>query len=211
MTVLVVLAGILLPVMPRTRVRSTRIVCVSNLKNIGLAFRIFSTDHDGKWPMDCSITNQGSREWLADDSQVWRHWVQLSNDLSTPKMLLCPSDLQRQPAEPFLSGPPPLSWAGFTNTAHLSYLLGLNAREENFETILSGDRNLTTNGVPVGPGRLILDGTTVVGFSAEIHHDAGNILMADGSVQQSSGARQNEIWRKAHATSGLTTNVWLVP
>ena len=209
--VFVVLAGIFLPVLPRHVSRPKRVTCINNLKHIGLAFRIFSSDHDGQWPMDRSITNQGSREWLVDDTQLWRHWLRLSNDLSTPKTLLCPSDLQRQPVQSFLSGPPPLTWAGFTNTAHLSYILGLNAREDNFETILSGDRNLTTNGVPVGPGRLILDATTVVGFSSEIHHDTGNILMADGSVQQATGTRLNEIWRKARIVSGLTTNVWLVP
>ena len=209
--VLVVLASIFLPVLPRHGTRPKRVTCINNLKHIGLAFRIFSTDYDGQWPMDRSLTNQGSREWLADDSQMWRHWLRLSNELSTPKTLLCPSDLQRQPVHSFLSSPPTFTWAGFTNTAHLSYFLGLNAREENFDTILSGDRNVTTNGIPVGPGRLVLDATTVVGFSAEIHHDGGNILMADGSVQQAAGTRQNELWRKARIASGLTTNVWLVP
>lgn len=206
-----ILVGIFLPMIVRPITRPQRLVCINNLKHIGLAFRIFSTDHDGQWPMDRAITNQGSREWLADDTQLWRHWLRLSNELTSPKTLLCPSDLQRQPVPSFLSGPPPLTWAGFTNTAHLSYLLGLNAREENFDTILSGDRNLTTNGVSVGPGRLILNATDVVGFSAEIHHDAGNILMADGSVQQAAGTRRNVIWRKARIVSGFITNVWLVP
>ncbi len=209
--ILAVLAMVLIPAISRPVSRVPRVRCVNNLKNIGLAFRIFSTDHGGQWPMDRSITNQGTREWLADDTQLWRHWLQLSNELSDPTMLLCPSDLQRQPKQPFFSAPRPLTWAGFTNTAHLSYFLGLNAREESYQTILSGDRNLTTNGFPVRPGRLIVNESTVVGFSTELHAEGGSILMADGSVQQVSDRRANEAWRANLNASGLKTNLWLVP
>ena len=67
MTVLALLAVVLIPATLKPVTRSNGMICVNNLKNIGLAFRIFSTDHGGQWPMDRSITNQGTREWLADD------------------------------------------------------------------------------------------------------------------------------------------------
>ena len=202
--VLFVLWGLLMPMMQGHRSKSGRISCVNNLKNIGLALRIFSADHGDQWPMDLSVTNQGTREWLTDGSQFWRHWLSLSNELSTPKLLLCPADQERQP-------PKLLTWAQFTNNSRLSYFLGLDAGKKNPLTILAGDRNLTTNGVAVAPGRLLLTTNLVLGFTKEIHDHSGNILLGDGSVHQSTSGRLREQWRDTRPTTGLSTNVWLVP
>ncbi len=211
--VLFILWGLLMPIMQGHRYKSGRISCVNNLKNIGLALRIFSADHGDQWPMDLSVTNQGTREWLTDGSQFWRHWLVLSNELATPRILLCPGDKQRLPPKSSFTEPmsPPLMWAQFTDNSRLSYFLGLDASEKNPQTILAGDRNLTTNGVAVAPGRLLLTTNLVLGFTKEIHNQAGNILLGDGSVHQSTSGRLREQWHDAHTTSGLSTNVWLVP
>lgn len=161
--------------------------------------------------MDLPVTNGGTREWLIDGSQLWRHWLMLSNELSTPKLLTCPADHERLPRKFLFFGTKLLAWDEFTNNSHLSYFLGLNASEENPQTILAGDRNLTTNGVTVGPGRLLLTTNLVLGFTREIHDGAGNILHGDGSVQQVSNFRMQEAWHDASVSSGLATNVWLVP
>jgi len=187
---------------PRTK--APRVTCVLNLKNIGLAMRIFSTDHGDKWPMDLSVTNHGTREWLSDQSQLWRHWLSLSNELSTPTMLLCPADKERQPTKP-------LTWSLITDNSHLSYFLGLDARENSPQSILAGDRNLTTNGVPVGPGRLLLTTNLLLGWSKELHNQAGNVLLGDGSVQQMSSDRLHAAWRDAATHRKGGTNVWIVP
>ena len=213
--VLVVFVGLFLPVSihrsPKGMVN--RISCVNYLKNIGLALRIFSTDHGDKWPMDLSVTNHGTREWLNDPSQLWRHWLALSNELATPRILLCPGDKQRLSSKSSFTEPmsPSLMWAQFTNNSRLSYFLGLDAGEKNPQTILAGDRNLTTNGVAVSPGRLMLTTNLVLGFTKEIHNQSGNILLGDGSVQQVTSGRLREAWHDAHTSSGLSTNVWLVP
>jgi prepilin-type N-terminal cleavage/methylation domain-containing protein len=211
LAVLVILVRLLFPPISRPKAKSQRINCVNNLKTIGVALRNFSSEHSGSWPMDLAVTNGGTREWLADETQLWRHWLRLSNELATPKILLCPSDLQRLPPKHVLSDRQPLAWAGFTNNSRLSYFLGLNASEYRPETILAGDRNLTTNGVPVGPGRLLLQTNTVLGFTAEIHGQAGNLLLGDGSVQQITSGRLATAWDDARKASGLATNVWLVP
>ena len=98
-----------------------------------------------------------------------------------------------------------------TNNSHQSYFLGLDAQEEQPQTVLSGDRNLTTNGVAVGPGRLVLTTNLALGYTAEMHNGNGNIMLGDGSVQGVSAGRLRESIRAALTTSGLTTNVWLVP
>jgi len=49
---LFVAAGMLLPALSKAKAKANRISSVNNLKNIGLAARIFATDHDGKLPPD---------------------------------------------------------------------------------------------------------------------------------------------------------------
>ena len=202
--VLFVIWAIFWPTTHGNKARPERIACVNNLKNLGLAMRVFSTDHGDKWPMDLSVTNHGTREWLNAPSQLWRHWLSQSNELSTPKMVLCPADKERQP-------PKPLTWDQITDNSHLSYFLGLDAHEDNPQTLLAGDRNLTTNGVAVGPGRLLLTTNLTLGWTKDLHNRAGNVLLGDGSVQQTTGGRLSEAWHDANTRSGLTTNVWIVP
>jgi prepilin-type processing-associated H-X9-DG protein len=52
--------------------------------------------------------------------------------------------------------------------------------------ILSGDRNLDTNRAAVSSGLLVITQTNGLGFTSKIHNRAGNIGLADGSVQQTS-------------------------
>ena len=57
----------------------------------------------------------------------------------------------------------------------------------NGSMILSGDRNLTTNGLDVVPGLVVLGTNTAVGWSTKMHNQSGNFGLADGSVQKGSG------------------------
>jgi prepilin-type processing-associated H-X9-DG protein len=96
----------------------------------------------------------------------------MSNELSTPKLLICPSDT-RVAAKDF--------GLGFSIT-NLSYFLSLDAEETYPGMFLSGDRNLT-NGQPIQNGILVLPPNRPVGFTHELHNGQGNIALADGSVQ----------------------------
>jgi len=69
--------GVFLPYLARPRshcCRSPRITCVSNLKQIGLAFRMWSNDHGEMFPMNilASSTSEGTLEF-ALTGDVWRH------------------------------------------------------------------------------------------------------------------------------------------
>ena len=57
--------------------KAMRIQCVNNLKQIGLAARIWANDHQDVLPTD---------------------FVTMSNELSTPKILVCPADTARKAA-----------------------------------------------------------------------------------------------------------------
>ncbi len=99
-------------------------------------------------------------------------FVVMSNELKTPKILVCPSDV-RKPVVNF--GP------GFANS-NVSYFVGVTADETQPHMLLSGDRNLT-NG-PLPPNRLLLLATnSAPGWNHELHRFRGNVALADGSVQ----------------------------
>ena len=196
---LMILAAIFLPAMlrPRSFSGSTRIQCVNNLKQIGLATRVWEGDNNDTYPMFVPETNGGSMEFTAG-TNAWRHFQVMSNELSTPKLLICPveSDTHRFVASNFI-------WMSNSN---LSYFVGIVSNETNPELILSGDHNIT-NGTPVKNGMLDLTTTAPAGWTAENHNTVGNIVLADGSVQQVSIAGL----QSAVATSGGATNHLQMP
>ena len=173
----VLAAGFLLPMIARPKPgRSKRIACVSNLKQIGLAFRMWSNDNGEKFPMQSSVfsTNGGSMEFNFT-GEVWRHYLVLSNELSNPKILVCPMDSQNRQKV--------ADWQSFTNNSHLSYFVGLDADETKPQSILSGDRNLTATIKPAR-GVLNLTATDRLEWTKDIHKQMGNVGLGDGSVQQ---------------------------
>jgi len=153
---LMVLAVIFLPLLiPQSpsRERVMRIQCVNNLKQIGLAARVWEGDNNDKYPMFVSQTNGGSMEFTTG-ANAWRHFLVMSNELSTPKVLFCPaeSDLNRVCATTFGLGWGPVP---FLSNSNLSFFVGIISNDVNPQLILSGDRNLT-NGAAIKNGMLEL-------------------------------------------------------
>ena len=70
-----------------------KIRCVNNLKQIGLAARIFAEDNNERFPMEVPVKEGGSKEFVQFGLAV-PHFLVVSNELSTPKLLVCPRDRQ---------------------------------------------------------------------------------------------------------------------
>jgi prepilin-type N-terminal cleavage/methylation domain-containing protein/prepilin-type processing-associated H-X9-DG protein len=211
LAVIVILFGLMVPASgSRPKVKARRIQCVNNLKNIGLAMRIFSTEHTN-FPMVVPVSQGGARELTDDAGQLWQIYLRLTNELITPKILWCPSDERRRAAAAFNPSPRASETTPSFGNQHISYFLGPNATDDQPQTILAGDRNLTNETGVLGPGRHVLVTGSKLGFDDQIHQNAGNILLGDGSVQQLTSGRLRDQFRDALTNSGLATNVWLFP
>ena len=172
--VMIVLAAILLPVLAATKHRDSRLNCVSNVKQIALAFRVWELDNNNKNPMAISVTNGGAMELIAAGN-VAGCFQMMSNVLSTPKVLICPADTGHLPATDFQND---------FNSSHISYFINPDARQAYPQMILSGDDNLAINGVPVKSGLVVLPSAAQVSWTAARHINVGNISFADGSFSE---------------------------
>lgn len=190
--VIAILSALLLPALGRARESARRIKCLNNLRQVSLAFRTFSMDNDGKYPWFIPPAEGGTYGPLAGES--WRNYLTASNDLATPKILVCPSDTDTKANV--------LNWAegveGFANPANrgnaISFFTGLDSFEQLAETLVAGDRNIggalpdLCTSVWPDPGVPALDmgnGTLPLFWTDGVHGTVGNLAISDGSVRKS--------------------------
>jgi prepilin-type N-terminal cleavage/methylation domain-containing protein len=189
--IIAILASLLLPSLAKAKARGQRIKCVSNLKQIGLAFRLWSDDNHDKYPWMILPAEGGSADSAKQDT--FNHFLPITNELHTPKVLVCPSDRDRSEEG---------DWAELVNNNHISYFVGYEGDQARPQSMLAGDRNLEVPGGVYNAGTCVYlekiwAGLGVVGgapqatmidanssWASGIHDRAGNIALGDGSVQQ---------------------------
>jgi prepilin-type processing-associated H-X9-DG protein len=203
MGVVVLLIAVLLPALAAAKKKSSRLGCVSQLKQVGIAFRLWEGDNGDKYPMQVVLTNSETLK-LVTNGNAYLLWQTMSNELNTPILLHCPNDTQRTNAWSFSQG---------FSDANISYFFSLDAAETYPQMILSGDDNLAVDGARVKPGILNLRINSVVTWTKERHGGAGNICMADGSAQQVTSSGLNVAI--VESTNGVPTNAvtprWVIP
>jgi prepilin-type N-terminal cleavage/methylation domain-containing protein/prepilin-type processing-associated H-X9-DG protein len=175
-----ILAALLLPALSKAKANAKRIECVSNLKQTGVAFHSFMHDHESKFPMELSTNYGGTLELVRSARLVagefyfqYRHFQALSNELRAPQLLVCPADNARVVAASFRE----------LQDLNVSYFVGANADFSKPDSLLAGDRNLT-NAAASARGTLRLDNGTQVSWTGELHRFKGNVLFADGRVEE---------------------------
>jgi prepilin-type processing-associated H-X9-DG protein len=171
--------------------------CNNNLKQIGLSFREWEGNHNDKFPMQVSMTNGGAMELIATGNVAGSFQV-MSDELSTPFVLTCPSDTKHVATTHFGAG---------LDNSNISYFVGLDADDKYPQRILSGDDNFAIGGVPVKSGLLNLWTNAPVSWTAARHGFNGNICFSDGSVQE---VTQSWLHQTLQQT-GFATNRLAIP
>jgi len=161
--------AIWLPMLARSKARTSRFdYCYSNLQQIGLGFRMWSNDHGDEFPWRVS-TNEGGTLEYAESREVFRHFVAASNELNSPKLLVCPDDPKRLRNSVFNS----------VSNENLSYFVEIKMSSN--QVYFSGDRFLSTN-KSVQSGMMTIATAKSLRWVPGAHINSGNVGFSDGSV-----------------------------
>ena len=197
--IIAILAAILLPALARAKEYAKRAKCMSNIRQIALAFRTFALEREGLFPWH-TMSGEGGTYGTAA-GEAWKNFYAVSNELDTPRILLCPSD----PATRTVSG-----WSGaadgFANVANqnkaVSYFVGLDGFENIPVTLMAGDRNIggsatdPCESVCPAPGVTAEDlnkNLKAVNWTNGIHRFQGQIGLVDGSVAKTTSLALREL------------------
>lgn len=176
---------------PSLRSRPDTLVCQANLGQIGRGYQLWAADHGDRNPFLVSSNEGGLRGvYLANNS--WYQFAWISNQLGSPKVLVCPADtnttrvakdFSRRPDGGFLN-------ANYQNNA-ISYFIGMHAQFYP-RSILGGDRNISGGTPSSGCSYAMLGALTslegrsgsLATWRSDIHAQKGHLLFNDGAVEE---------------------------
>jgi prepilin-type N-terminal cleavage/methylation domain-containing protein len=239
--IIAILAAMLLPALAAAKRKAQRINCVNNLKEIYLAFKIWSGDNGDKYPMNVSTQYGGGQEYIANQAtsatlaqgaalpRFYRVFQVSSNELSSAKILYCTSDntasvhssitnFTQTGADPGNSG------AGFYNN-NISYFLCGDATQDDPQTVVAGDRNLGQGSTANNNGANTMFGSTLGAGVGIVEQDSAanntiapswswslnDLHLKAGNVSLSDGSVQQTTVAGWKTVAGNVTNTIAFP
>ncbi len=197
LAVIVIITAILFPIFARVRENGRRATCVSNLKQIGLAWQMYADDSDGKaMPYSHSVGGT-SQFWTGfttsdENSGVARGTGLLHPWLKTDKILLCPSWAEDSSTSNFTQAD--VQGYGYNNSVfrpqndkNPNRVTLISAIDKPAEMVVFADV-VSISGVNFGTPGLV----SYLAISAPSrglptfhgrHNGMGNVLWADGHVK----------------------------
>lgn len=156
--IIAILASMLLPALARAKQKAQRISCVNNMKQVGIAYRIWSNDNGDRFPAQQTEALGG---WSGNAAStgaagvMFVNYAIMANEMGqSAKIVECPSD-DRQPNTNFfyhsgqtfpVSGIAAESTSGNFNNTNISYWVGVGANDTYPQGLLGGDRNMGCQG-----------------------------------------------------------------
>ena len=223
--IIAILAAMLLPALAAAKKKAQKISCTNNLKQDGLAFRIWEGDNGDRYPQAVSYSSGGANEYVGHTGSPSTAgtplnpgmvFMVMSNELSTPKILFCPSDTVHTAGSGYATNfsfqdvlgcaaPAGANKAPAGGVTKISYFVNGDAQEVNPQDVMIGDFNIGAGASTAqnGAASTIFSATAQAavqllpaawGLAAnawawsanDLHQKSGNIGMADGSVQSCS-------------------------
>ena len=211
--IIAILAAMLLPALAAAKRKAQQISCVNNLKQVGIAFRVWEGDNNDRYPMAVAAVMGGAQDYIApstgialpplpglyNPSQVF---MVMSNELSSPKIIFCPSDTIHDTFATnwsYLAFGGPLGLARISGPLRISYFVGADCQESDPQMIMSGDCNIgNVNTLNAGPSsyRFGASAASPISPGCNIAEGVTSQAFAGGAIPQQWGWSQNDLHQK---------------
>jgi prepilin-type N-terminal cleavage/methylation domain-containing protein/prepilin-type processing-associated H-X9-DG protein len=179
-----ILVALTLPAIGIATRRVQRVGCANHLRQIGIAFNLFTDNTDlnrrhtfpflqlGNTAFSPSYHSLNTNHALLVHKTTFP-LLRINNELGAPRVLHCPSDRRRAQV---------LRYGNVNTNITISYFANLFAEPQNPKSVLAGDRNLVpfTSG---GHTTLVIDKDSKVSWTSEMHNRKGNLLFTDAHVE----------------------------
>jgi prepilin-type N-terminal cleavage/methylation domain-containing protein len=184
--IIAILAAMLLPALAAAKRKAQKISCTNNLKQVGLATRIWEGDNNDRYPMTVASSQGGASDFVGHGTaqplikNPAMVFMVMSNELSTPKVIYCPSDSYHNS---FATNFNAFDVTGVaygaaqgTPAGKVSYFVSGDATESDPQAVMSGDENIGSvtaagNG-PAAYGFTVSSGSTTPGQALAIYTPA---------------------------------------